>query len=151
MLIIQLFSELIWTNGAQRSLSDQAQVKKALLKPPSQCILGIYVKPTWRHPLLERCVRSAGVYWSLQSHGGPSFSHIQWETLVPMDSEGHTVPAGLLYGPNCFPVCGEEGERSWDVLFYSAEVWDYIKLLNSVSISTWPKRSPRWAFAIPFH
>lgn len=132
-VIVSVNLWFLWT--AARILEDRA----AGFKPHSRCMLGLYVKPTWRRFAFERCVRSAGACSSFQAPGGPASSHTLRGTSPAMGSGGHTAASG--------PLCRREGVGSWDAPFCWAEVWVSIRLSGSASIRTWPKTSPRWARA----
>lgn len=129
--------------GTKRSLADWAQVNKTLSRHPSRCILGLYVKPTWRLPALEHLVRSVGVFLSLKPPVDPAPFQTRWGTWAPMDPGEPTVLAGPQSGPKWSPPCGDAGAGCWAVPFCSVEVWVYIRLWSSASSSTWPRRRPR--------
>lgn len=126
----------------QSSLADRTQETNPRTIR-SRCIVGLYVKPTWRPPLSERSVRSVGVYWSFKSLVGQVPVHTWWGTGAPMGPEGRTALAVSRCGLKRSPLYGEVGAGCWAVPFCSVEVWVYIRPSSSVLSSTWPRRRQR--------
>ena len=129
---------------ALRSLTGSTEGNISRWPHRSWCILGLYVKPTWRPPAPERFVRSAGIFWSLRPPVGPVPSPTWWAVSAHTGPGGRTVPAGPGSAPNCCPHCGEEEAGCSAVPFCSVEVWVYIRLWSTVSSSTWPRKRARW-------
>lgn len=135
-----------WESGTAWQ-TKPGSIKPVNLSSPSRCIVGLYVKPTWRPPALERFVRSVGVFWSQRPPGDPLPSHIRRVMWSPSGPGGRTVRAGPRSVPKCSPPCGEAGAGCSAVPSCSVEVWVCIRPWSSGSSSTWPRRRARWVSA----